>query len=84
MGCCGYEGAVCGGKSALDSDGDDKGAACRGESGVGSGEACGTLCKAGRSEVVKPRQAKRGGGDGWRGGDTEAADAANLLRGAMR
>ena len=37
-----------------------------------------------RAEVVEPRRADRGGGDVRSGGDAEAADAANPLRGAVR
>ena len=36
------------------------------------------------AEVVEPRRADRGGGDVQSGGGTEAADAANPLRAAVR
>ena len=50
----GCEGAVCGGKSSLGSDGVGKGTVRGGESGSESGGVSGTLCKTGRSEVVEP------------------------------
>ena len=44
----------------------------------------GSSFEAGRSEVVEPRRAGRGDGDGRSGGGAEAADALNPLRVAKR
>ena len=75
---------MCDGKFSWGSDGVGKGAACGGESGLGSGVVGGALFKAGLSKVMEPRRDERGGGDGRSNGDTEATDAKNPLRVAKR
>ena len=61
-----------------------RGAACGGESGLGDGGVGGAFFEAGRPEVVEPRRAEHEGGNVRSGGGTQAADAANPLRAAMR
>ena len=60
--------APSGGKSSLGSDSVGEGTVRGGESDSESGGVSGTLCKAGRSEVMKPRSAERGCDESTAGG----------------
>lgn len=82
-GCVG-ESTVCGGEFNWGCDAGGKGASCGGEASQGSGGIGGALFKAGRSVFVESRLTERGGGDGRSEGDTEKANAWNLLRAAKR
>ena len=75
---------MCGREFSWGSDGVGKGTTCGGESALGAGSVDDMLFKARRSDVVEPRWADRGGGDGRGVGDEEAADSANPLRVAKR
>lgn len=75
---------MCGREFSWGFDGVGKGTACGGGFALGAGGIYGMLFGAGQSEVVEPRWAVRGGGDGPSRGDGETADAVNPKRATKR